>query len=219
MEHLGRTQCLQTQTSSRAPLLRWQSLLGKHSTFHYNTQSILIFLADMLLRDRPRTMARWSEAMPLAPDASREEDEACAGHPLILLTVCCATTADWQEVWGRSPNAATAESTDLVANALAQMAIVPEKALMEWQGEQKGPLYAMCGTRCFAGPWPDDLRPRPFRRMHPERRAKHVPVILWFSWRFAVQPQLIDRRCGAEAQMQQRLRALTLLLMPSPKWR
>ena len=64
-------------------------------------------------------------------------------------------------MWGRSPNAATAESTDLVANALAQMAIVPEKALMEWQGEQKGPLYAMCGMRCFAGPWPDDLEATP----------------------------------------------------------
>ncbi len=58
---------------------------------------------------------------------------------------CCATTADCQEVQGRSPNAATAESTDLVADALAQMAMVPEKALVEWQGEQQGRLYTRMG--------------------------------------------------------------------------
>lgn len=89
LEHLGRTQCLQTQTSS-APLLRWQSL-GKHSTFHYNTES-------------------------------RIDISQFSWHQRLSACEHCATN--------------------------------PE-------------------------PWPDDLRPCPFHsQMHPERRTKHVPVIL-----------------------------------------
>jgi len=67
-------------------------------------QALLRHLEDSVSADTDLVagaLAQMAVAMPLLPDASREEEE----------------------VRGRSPNAATAEGTDLVADALAQMAM------------------------------------------------------------------------------------------------
>jgi len=104
-------------------------------------QALLRHLEDSVSADTDLVagaLAQMAVAMPLAPDASREEEvwgrspNAATAESTDLVANALAQMAiaaplppdaSREEVWGRSPNAATAESTDLVANALAQMAI------------------------------------------------------------------------------------------------
>lgn len=112
--------------------------------------------------------------MPLPPDASKEEEEeeACAGsHPLILLTV-----AVQPQLIDRRCGAEAQMLQRLRALTLLLMPSPKWRWFLRkhwWNG--RGSSRVVCiqeWKRCFAGPWPDDLRPCPFCQMHPKRRTQ-----------------------------------------------